>query len=49
VADAYLFTILSWSKPLKIDLSPWPRLGDYVDRIAARPAVQEARRAEGLL
>ena len=49
VADAYLFTILSWSKPLKIDLSPWPRLGDYLDRIAARPAVQEARRAEGLL
>lgn len=49
VADAYLFTILSWSKPLKFDLSPWPRLGDYLDRIAARPAVQEARRAEGLL
>lgn len=49
VADAYLFTILSWCKPLKIDLSPWPRLGDYLDRIAARPAVQEARRAEGLL
>lgn len=49
VADAYLFTILSWSKPLKMDLSAWPRLGDYLDRIAARPAVQEARRAEGLL
>lgn len=49
VADAYLFTILSWSKPLNIDLSPWPRLSDYLNRIAARPSVQEARRAEGLL
>lgn len=49
VADAYLFTILSWSKPLKFDLSPWPRLTDYLERVAARPAVQEARRAEGLL
>lgn len=48
VADAYLFTILSWSKHLQVDLSPWPRLGEYLQRIASRPAVQEAMRAEGL-
>jgi glutathione S-transferase len=49
VADGYLFTVLSWTKPMNIDLSPWPRLGGYIARIAARPAVQEALKAEGLM
>lgn len=49
VADCYLYTILNWSKPLHIDLSPWPRLDEYLQRIASRPAVQEALRAEGLM
>jgi glutathione S-transferase len=49
VADAYLFTVLSWTKPLKIDLSPWPNLAAYRLRIAERPHVREAMRAEGLL
>lgn len=48
VADCYLFTILNWSGHLQVDLSPWPRLGDYLKRIAARPAVQAALKAEGL-
>lgn len=48
VADCYLFTILRWAKPAHIDLSPWPRLGGYLDLIASRPAVQEALRTEGL-
>ena len=46
IADAYLFTVLSWSKPLKVDLARWPALGAYLDRIGARPSVQEARRRE---
>ncbi|MDQ8023620.1 MAG: glutathione transferase GstA [Moraxellaceae bacterium] len=48
-ADAYLFTILSWTRPLKIDMARWPVLTDYMARVAARPKVQEALRAEGLL
>ena len=48
LADAYLFTVLNWSPLLKVDLGKWPRLKDYITRVAARPAVQEAMRAEGL-
>ncbi len=49
VADAYLFTILSWSRPLKIDLTPWPGLSAYVARIGSRPKVIETLQAEGLI
>ena len=48
VADAYLFTVLNWAKFVKIDLSAWPVLVDYQKRVAARPGVQEALKAEGL-
>jgi glutathione S-transferase len=48
-ADAYLFTILGWTKYHKIDLGKWPTLKAYADRIAARPAVQAAMKAEGLI
>jgi glutathione S-transferase len=46
VADAYLFVILSWTRPLDISLDAWPVLKSYRERIAARPAVQAARNAE---
>src|ERR1700719_2179454 len=36
VADAYLFTVLSWARPLKIDLERWPVLQEYQSRIARR-------------
>jgi glutathione S-transferase len=49
VADAYAFTILSWSKPLQIDLSRWPNVTAYLARVGARPRVQEALKAEGLV
>lgn len=49
IADAYLFTVLSWSNYLKIDLAPWPVLQDYLARVAARPAVRDAMKAEGLI
>ena len=48
VADAYLFTVLRWSPRVDIDLSKWPNIKAYVDRVAARPKVQEALKAEGL-
>jgi glutathione S-transferase len=49
VADAYLFTVLSWTRPLKIDLARWPVLAAYQSRVAPRPAVQQALKEEGLL
>jgi glutathione S-transferase len=49
VADAYLFTVTSWSKYVSFDLTPWPVIGQYLERIASRPAVQAALKAEGLL
>lgn len=49
VADGYLFTVLSWTKPLKIDLSPWPNLQAYLQRVGSRPAVHAAMVAEGLI
>ncbi|HZP86677.1 MAG TPA: glutathione transferase GstA [Burkholderiales bacterium] len=48
VADAYLFTVLNWTQWHDIDLAKWPALKQYVGRVAARPAVQEALKAEGL-
>lgn len=49
VADAYLFTVLSWAQWVQFDLSRWPVLEEYRVRISARPAVQAALRAEGLM
>jgi len=49
VADAYLFTLLSWTGHVKIDLSKWPVLAEFKSRIAHRPKVQEAMKAEGLI
>ncbi len=46
VADAYLFTILSWTAYVGIDLAKWPVLKAYSDRVAARPAVKAALEAE---
>src|SRR6478736_2101923 len=34
---------------LPADLAKWPNLKAYVDRVAARPKVQEALKAEGLI
>lgn len=49
VADAYLFTVLNWCQWVEVDLTKWPTLKAYADRVAARPKVQEALKAEGLL
>ena len=49
VADGYLFTVTNWAKPMQIDLSPYPNLVAWRARVAARPAVQAAMKAEGLL
>lgn len=46
VADAYLFTVVRWAHHVNIDLSSYPALVAYCDRIAARPTVQAAIKAE---
>jgi len=49
IADAYLFVVTNWSNFVGIDLGRWPALKAFVERVAARPKVQEALAAEGLL
>ena len=46
--DAYAFTVLSWAPHLKVSLDKWPALKAYIERIAGRPHVQAALKAEGL-
>jgi len=48
VADGYLFTVSNWAKPTGVDLSGLTNLLAWKDRVAARPAVQAAMKAEGL-
>jgi glutathione S-transferase len=49
VADGYLFTVAGWGKHVGIDLSGLKNLSAFMARVGARPAVQDALRAEGLL
>jgi glutathione S-transferase len=49
VADAYLFTVTNWAPHTGIDISGLKHLGAFQARMAARPAVQAALKAEGLL
>lgn len=48
-ADGYLFTVTNWSKMIGHDLSGFPQIADLRARVAARPAVQAAMKAEGLI
>ncbi|WP_159566415.1 glutathione transferase GstA [Budvicia diplopodorum] len=48
VADAYLFTVLSWAPRVQLDLSAYSAINAYLARVAARPAVDATLKAEGL-
>ena len=48
VADGYLFTVTTWAKHVGLDLSAYANVAAFMGRVAARPAVQEALKAEGL-
>jgi glutathione S-transferase len=39
VADAYLYTILNWTMPTRVDLTPWPAIKAYHERLQKRPSV----------
>ena len=49
LADGYLFTISGWAPKFGIDLSRYPNITALRARVAARPAVQAAMRAEGMI
>lgn len=49
LADAYLFVVVGWGKFVGVDISALTNLSALVARVAARPAVQEALRAEDLI
>jgi glutathione S-transferase len=49
IADAYLFTVVNWTNFHGIDISSFKNLSAFQSRVAARPKVQEALAAEGLL
>ena len=49
VADGYLFTVTNWTKPTNLDIAGLSHLVAYRERVAARPAVQAAMKAEGLV
>lgn len=49
VADGYLFTVTNWAKPTGVDISDFPNVQAWHARVASRPAVQDAMKAEGLL
>ncbi|WNN46315.1 MULTISPECIES: glutathione transferase GstA [Winslowiella] len=49
VADAYLFTVTRWARALKLNLDGLDALNDWMERVAERPAVAAALKAEGLV
>lgn len=49
VADAYLFVVLNWSPFQGLELTRWPVLVEFMGHVGARPKVQEALAAEGLV
>ena len=49
VADGYLFTVANWAGFVGLDISGLKNLSAFQARVAARPAVQAAMKAEGLL
>ncbi|MBV8500158.1 MAG: glutathione transferase GstA [Paucibacter sp.] len=49
VADAYLFTVANWAPHVAVDLSGLATFAAWRERVRARPSVQAALEAEGLV
>ena len=47
--DAYAFTILNWHGVLQIDMTKWPVLMGYMEKMKTHPSVHQALKSEGLL
>ncbi|MNI65054.1 Glutathione S-transferase GstA [compost metagenome] len=48
IADAYLFTVLRWAYAVKLNMAGLSHIEAYMARMAERPAVAAALKAEGL-
>jgi len=46
VADPYAFVVIGWTKRFDIDISHLANVTRYLERMRARPAVQQALAAE---
>ncbi|MEI7431718.1 MAG: glutathione transferase GstA [Betaproteobacteria bacterium] len=46
VADAYLFTVLNWGPWTGVDITAWPSLVAFQQRLSSRPAIVAAQAAE---
>jgi len=42
VADAYLVTVLNWAPYVGVDVSQWPAIASWAQRVRERPAVAKA-------
>jgi glutathione S-transferase len=49
IADAYMFTCLTWTKYVGMDLTTWSNINSYMKRVSERPAVMRAMKEEGLI
>lgn len=49
VADAYLFTIITWMEAAELSIDQWKTLSAYRKNVSERPAVRRALVAEGLV
>ncbi|HWE75417.1 MAG TPA: glutathione transferase GstA [Stellaceae bacterium] len=49
VADGYLFTVTNWARIVKVDLTPYPNVLAFQERVRHRPHVIEAMKAEGMI
>ena len=49
VADAYAFVVSNWAGRVDVDLSSYANVLAWRKRVGARPAVQDAMKAEGLI
>ena len=47
-ADAYLYVTLSWRERVNVSIAQLPMLTAFFERVRARPAVQQARKEQGL-
>jgi len=47
-ADAYLLTVVGWSRVAKVDLAAFPHMRAFMERVGARPHVRAAMEAEGM-
>ena len=47
--DAYLYVMTRWAGRVELDLNQWPNVKAFAARVEARPKVQEALKAEGLI